>query len=169
MNLRESTPRADRMTSVFGRRRGAERCPASLLSQQKGPDVAFTLLEMMVAMTVTVLIVVLLLGLLQATTTTWQRNTDRSKSFASARAAFESMSRTISESTLNTYQDYYDANRSNRPSGSMTFRPDVYGRKSDLHFVTGNALVTGQQGGASSSLSRLITTRTKPLLRPADS
>jgi uncharacterized protein (TIGR02599 family) len=126
---------------------GAEPCPVSLPTQQKFPNIGFTILEMLVAMGVTSLIVVLLLALMQSTTATWQRNTDRSKAFASARAAFESMSRTIGASTLNTYEDYYDANRSNRASGSLTFVPAVYGRCSDLHFVTGNALVNGQQGG----------------------
>ena len=119
---------------------------ASPMSDRQRPG--FTLLEMMVAMAVTSIIVVVLLALLQSTATTWQRNTDSSKSYASARAAFESMSRTISESTLNTYADYYDAARSNRASGSLTFVPAVYGRKSDLHFVTGNALVNSQQGGS---------------------
>lgn len=116
--------------------------------------IGFTLVEMLVAMTVTILILVLLLALVQSTTTTWQRNTERSKSFSAARAAFESMVRTIGAATLNTYQDYYSApapplnQRTNRASGNQTFRPDIYGRRSDLHFVTGNELVTGQQGGA---------------------
>lgn len=110
-------------------------------------SIGFTLLEMLVAMAVTSLIVVLLLVLMQSATSTWQRNTDRSQAFASARAAFESMSRTIGASTLNTYEDYYDSARKTRVSGDLTFRPSIYGRKSDLHFVTGNALVTGQQGG----------------------
>jgi uncharacterized protein (TIGR02599 family) len=57
------------------------------------------------------------------------------------------MSRTIGASTLNTYVDYYDTNRKTRLSSDLNFRPDVYGRRSDLHFVTGNTLLPGQQGG----------------------
>ena len=108
----------------------------------------FTILELLVAMAILSIMVVLMLGVLQSTSDTWRRNTDRTKAFAAARAAFESMTRSISAATLNTYQDYYDANRSNRVSGSLTFVPAVYGRRSDLHFVTGTNLVTAQKGGA---------------------
>jgi uncharacterized protein (TIGR02599 family) len=102
-------------------------------------------------MTITIIMVALMLVIVQSTATTWRRNTERSKSFASSRAAFESMTRTISQATLNTYQDYYDAtspNRLNRASGSLTFVPAAYGRRSELHFITGTNLVTGQVGGA---------------------
>jgi uncharacterized protein (TIGR02599 family) len=109
----------------------------------------FTFLELLVAMAILAIMVVLMLGVLQSTSDAWRRNTERSKAFASSRAAFESMTRSLSSATLNTYQDYYDANRSNRPSGSLTFVPAVYGRRSDLHFVTGTNLVTAQKGGAS--------------------
>lgn len=108
----------------------------------------FTILELLVAMAILSIMVVLMLGVLQSTSDAWRRNTERSKAFAASRAAFESMTRSISAATLNTYQDYYDANRSNRPSGSLTFVPAVYGRRSDLHFTTGTNLVTAQKGGA---------------------
>lgn len=107
----------------------------------------FTILEMLVAMAVTVLMLLLLLTLVQSTTNIWQKNTGRAKAFANARMAFESMTRTIGAATLNTYQDYYNASRQTRVSGDLDFRPSIYGRRSDLHFVTGNTLVTGQQGG----------------------
>jgi uncharacterized protein (TIGR02599 family) len=108
----------------------------------------FTILELLVAMAILSIMVVLMLGVLQSTSDAWRRNTERSKAFAASRAAFESMTRSISAATLNTYQDYYDTNRSNRPSGSLTFVPAVYGRRSDLHFTTGTNLVTAQKGGA---------------------
>jgi uncharacterized protein (TIGR02599 family) len=112
----------------------------------------FTILELLVAMAILSIMVVLMLGVLQSTSDAWRRNTDRTKAFAAARAAFESMTRSISAATLNTYQDYYDSNtsliRSNRASGSLTFVPAAYGRRSDLHFTTGTNLVTAQKGGA---------------------
>jgi len=110
----------------------------------------FTIVELLVAMTITIIMVALMLVIVQSAATTWRRNAERSKSFASSRAAFESMTRTISQATLNTYQDYFDANnpRSNRASGSLTFVPAAYGRRSELHFITGTNLVTGQVGGA---------------------
>lgn len=143
-----SPPLVGRADGFSGRIPGAELSRSALRALRGFLRSGFTILELLVAMAVTSLITVLLLALMQSTTTTWQRNTDRSKAFAAARAAFESMSRTIAESTLNTYEDYYDANRSNRASGDLTFQPAVYGRRSDLHFVTGNALVASQQGGA---------------------
>lgn len=111
----------------------------------------FTLVELLVAMTITIIMVALMLVIVQSTATTWGRNTQRSKSFASSRAAFESMTRTISQATLNTYQDYYNTTSSNRlfrASGSLTFVPAAYGRRSELHFMTGTNLVTDQVGGA---------------------
>jgi uncharacterized protein (TIGR02599 family) len=108
----------------------------------------FTILELLVAMAILSIMVVLMLGVLQSTSDAWRRNTERSKAFAASRAAFESMTRSISAATLNTYQDYYNSARQTRPSGSLTFVPAVYGRRSDLHFITGTNLVTGQRGGA---------------------
>ncbi|MFM8830416.1 MAG: prepilin-type N-terminal cleavage/methylation domain-containing protein [Spartobacteria bacterium] len=121
---------------------------ARRLALWRGFANGFTILELLVAMSILAIIVVLMLGVLQSTSDAWRRNTDRTKAFASARAAFESMTRSISAATLNTYQDYYDANRSNRASGSLTFVPAVYGRRSDLHFITGTNLVNDQKGGA---------------------
>lgn len=108
----------------------------------------FTLLEVLVAGAVTALLVVVMLSVLQSTSNIWQKTSGRAKSFAAARAAFESISSTIGAATLNTYLDYYNSSRQTRPSGSLTFAPAIYGRQSDLHFVTGNNLVSGQLGGA---------------------
>jgi len=99
-------------------------------------------------------LLLILLSLVQSTTDVWQRTSGRAKSFASARAAFESISSTVAAATLNTYLDYFDASRRTRPdpsvdkSGALAFNPAVYGRQSDLHFVTGNNLVNNQLGGA---------------------
>ncbi len=142
------TPRSPRCSERSGSAHAKPNYSLGAGSGGRAHTIGFTLVEMLVAMTVTILILVLLLAMVQSTTTTWQRNTERSKSFSAARAAFESMVRTIGAATLNTYQDYYAADRTTRASGNQTFRPDIYGRRSDLHFVTGNELVTGQQGGA---------------------
>jgi uncharacterized protein (TIGR02599 family) len=113
-----------------------------------GRVAGFSLVELMVAMVITALIAGLLLVILQSTSDLWRQNTGRSQTFSSARAAFETISRTLASATLNTYLDYFDSSRLIRQSGDLNFRPDVYGRNSDLHFVTGNNLVNGQQGGA---------------------
>lgn len=144
----ELPPRVVRGKKIPLRITVSDLCLKPLSNASNLSRLGFTLVEMLVAMTITSLIVVLLLGLIQSTTTIWQRNSDRSKAFASARAAFESISRSISAATLNPYQDYYDASRKTRPSGSLTFQPNVYGRNSELHFITGNELVSDQIGSA---------------------
>jgi len=131
----------------MNRSEGSPPPPADPTERFAKGNIAFTLVEMLVAIAVTSMIVVLLLVLIQSTSDTWRRNTDRSKAFSAARAAFESMTRTIAASTLNTYPDYYNTERITRAAGDLTFRPDVYGRRSDLHFVTGNNLVNDQRGG----------------------
>jgi uncharacterized protein (TIGR02599 family) len=114
----------------------------------------FTLLELLVALAVTALLLVVLFGVIQSASDLWKRNTGRAKSFAAARAAFETLTGTLAAATLNTYLDYFDAARATRPdpqvdkSGALSFVPSVYGRQSDLHFVAGNNLVDDQIGGA---------------------
>lgn len=135
-----SLPRIN--SGVFIYQSVERKCPKALARR------AFTLLELLVAMAITAVIIGLLLIMVQSTTELWQKNTGRAKSFAAARAAFESMTRTISASTLNTYLDYYNAARESRAAGDLNFRPNIYGRQSDLHFITGNNLVANQQGGA---------------------
>lgn len=62
-------------------------------------------------------------------------STAKMDAFQSARTGFEAVSRTLGVATLNTYWDYFDANRN--PRGSSTnFTPALYGRQSDLHFLT---------------------------------
>lgn len=112
------------------------------------------MLEVLVAVTVTALLLLVLLSLVQSTTDVWQRTSGRVKSFSSARAAFESITATLAAATLNTYLDFFDASRNPRPdpslnkSGALSFSPAVYGRQSELHFVTGNNLVDNQWGVA---------------------
>lgn len=117
-------------------------------SSATAPGRGFTLLEMMVAMAVTSLLLVVMFGLIQSASALWQRSSGQAKSFAAARAAFETITGTLSAATLNTYLDYFDASRAIRTAGALDFVPAIYGRQSDLHFITGNNLVTGQITGS---------------------
>jgi len=107
----------------------------------------FTLVEMMVATVILVLIVGIIFGITQTTSNMWKNTTGKVEVFRSARAAFETMTRTISQATLNTYYDYIDSSGNFRGSGmttsgttsaiNTTFVPSSYARQSDLHFICG--------------------------------
>jgi len=111
---------------------------------------AFTLLELLVAMAVMALIMVVIGQMFSAVSKSWKSNSGRAASFAAARAAFEAMSRNLSQATLATYLSYADSdgnpvpliNPSFKPaSGNVTRSsvPTQYLRMSELHFITGRA------------------------------
>jgi len=111
---------------------------------------AFTILELLVAMAVMALLMVVIGGMFSAVSKSWKSSTGRAASFAAARAAFEGMSRNLSQATLATYLSYADSsgnpvpliNPSFKPSSGNVTRssvPTQYLRMSELHFLTDNA------------------------------
>jgi uncharacterized protein (TIGR02599 family) len=119
----------------------------------------FTLVELMVAVTITVIILGLLLQVLGFASSNWQKVNDNTKAFEGARAAFDSITRQLSQTTLGTYYEYYDSNHVPYPlatnadaqvstvgtNAAKGFFPSVYGRFSYLHFITGTNLVPEQK------------------------
>jgi uncharacterized protein (TIGR02599 family) len=102
------------------------------------------LLELLVAMSVLLLILGIVFRIIQGTTETWRSTTGKTEGFRGARTAFEAMTRTLSQATLNTYFDYADSSGNYRnPANPGAFQPAEYIRRSDLHFVTGSNLVNG--------------------------
>lgn len=96
-------------------------------------------------MAVLSVIVILLVSITNQTTKVWQDSSGRIEAFRSSRAAFESVTQTLSQATLNTYYDYFDA-------GGVRISPDTvapskYDRFSELHFISGPAstLLNGVQ------------------------
>ncbi len=100
---------------------------------------AFTLVELLVATTVVMLLLVLLASITDATRNTWAYTQGKIEQFREAREAFDSITRRISQATLNTYWDY------DNPS-----EPRNYLRQSELRFASGNDLA----GNAGSSPPR---------------
>ena len=100
---------------------------------------AFTLLELMVSMTVLALIMLLVFQMLDTTQKTFQGSRARASTFKEARVAFEGITRRIGQAMLNTYFDY------KYPNNNPLSTPTGYERKSDLHFISGQAktLLTG--------------------------
>lgn len=89
---------------------------------------AFTLLEILVATGVLVILLGLMFSITNQTSKTWQRTVGNVEQFREARQAFESMTRRLSQATLNTYWDYDDIEN-----------PTRYERKSELRFISGPA------------------------------
>lgn len=115
---------------------------------------AFTLVELLVAMAITTVILALLLHMIGSSSSQWKSTHDNAEAYQAARAAFDSLTRTLSQATLNTEYDYYDAARRSRlvlaaqeggAAQLKNFQPDTYGRLSALHFICGKALVDDQQ------------------------
>ncbi|MFZ4681141.1 MAG: prepilin-type N-terminal cleavage/methylation domain-containing protein [Terrimicrobiaceae bacterium] len=98
----------------------------------------FTLIEMLVATTV---LLVLMVGLLQLTGGVgqiWRSSAGKISAFQNARSAFATINRTLARSTLNTYNDYVDASENYRTIlNSGTFSPNKFMRASELQFLCG--------------------------------
>ena len=88
---------------------------------------AFTLIEILVSTALLTLLMLILVKVVDQTTSTWKFATSKVEQFSRSRAAFESMTRRISQATLNTYWDY-------SPRGAT--RPDRYVRQSELRFLS---------------------------------
>ena len=87
-----------------------------------------TILELLLGAAVLAMLLAMMLSVLAHASSIWQRASDSAEAFQSARLAFELMTRSIGQATLNTYLDYDD------PSN-----PSRYLRKSELAFACGPA------------------------------
>ncbi len=88
---------------------------------------AFTLVELLVATVVLMVILLMLVAMVNQTATIWRTSSAKVEQFRSARTAFDSINRHLSQATLNTYFDYDTKNGI----------PTAYKRQSDLRFIVG--------------------------------
>jgi len=122
-------------------------CPCHEGSCRRLRGTGFTIVELLVAAAITVVLLALLLQILGYTSTQWRRTSDNAKAFEGARVAFDALTRTLAQATLATEYDYYNASRVARLSITNTntlatnFTPDIYGRYSSLHFLSGKSLL----------------------------
>ncbi len=95
----------------------------------------FTLVEMLIATSLIVLLLLFLVAMTDSTAKTWKYASSKTEQFQEARIAFDAMTRRLSEATLNTYWDMEKQNNA----------PSRYIRKSELRFISGpmNTLVQG--------------------------
>lgn len=105
----------------------------------------FTLVELLVGMAVLVLLLALLMSVVNITNSTVKHSSSQIDAMQQGRAAFDILNRTISQATLNTYWDYYNASDQRRtPANAAGFLPAKYDRASDLHFLISNNSPFGQ-------------------------
>jgi uncharacterized protein (TIGR02599 family) len=133
-----------------------------------GRVAAFTLIEVLVSTAIISLIMLVLLSIVDQTSRTWRYTTEKIEKFQEARDGFESMTRKLSQATLNTYWEYLGVvvvPPATSPSSTTLkprdknvsttnyryFVPKAYGRMSELRFVSGpmsgaDSIVTGGGG-----------------------
>lgn len=88
----------------------------------------FTLVEVMVAATIVVVLMVVLVSMTDQTQRLMRSTSAKVDQFQGARVGFEAMTRRLAQATLNTYWDYrYDKNG----------LPKSYQRSAELRFVSG--------------------------------
>jgi len=103
-----------------------------------GRRCGFTLIEMLVAVSILALIMVMAAQMIGATSKLWKNTTSKIEAFQSARDGFQLMTDELRQATLNTYWDYFDSTGlSARFTAQNPFIPAAYGRQSDLDFRCG--------------------------------
>jgi len=119
------------------------------IDPQEPSSWAFTLVELMVSMAVLSVVGILILTMVSNVSSVTKRARDQVESYQGARAAFEALTRTIAQATLNTYWDYYDSNGKSANESGYSGTPVKYGRQSELHFRSGptDSLLGASNGG----------------------
>lgn len=95
---------------------------------RSGARTGFSLVELMVSMTILTAIMLLFVGILDQTQKTWDFAAGQISEFREARVAFDLMTKSIGQATLNTYYEQVDKNKDGIP--------EAYIPKSELHFIT---------------------------------
>lgn len=105
-----------------------KRNPGKLNSKGDSSKSGFTLVELLVAMSILSVMLLLLSQLLDSVQRAWNYSDSRVSQFREARIAFDQIAKNLSQATLNTYWDYeYDQDKNTVLN---------YKRQSELHFLT---------------------------------
>lgn len=97
---------------------------------------AFTLVELLVSMTVLTILLLIVTNVISETQKAWSQASSRVSQFREARAAFDVVTRNVSQATLNAYWDYKRSN-----PNDIAELPSKYERTSELSFICGQASV----------------------------
>lgn len=91
----------------------------------------FTLVEILVSLALVLLLLIVLVSMVDSTRHVWTYTSAKIEQFRESREGFESITRRLSQATLNTYWDYQrDANGN----------PTSYIRQSELRFISGPSI-----------------------------
>ena len=98
---------------------------------------AFTLVELLISMTFLVILMLVVTQVIGIVQRTWVRSNSRVSQFREARTAFDVLTRTISQATLNTYwMNEFDEIGSDAV-GQTRYKAKNYVRQSELQFISG--------------------------------
>ena len=120
----------------------------SRIARSPSNKAGFTLIELLLSTAVIAGLMYFLVSTIDQTQKVWVRTNEKVTEFQSARSAFESMTRRLSQATLNTYWRAHDTDIANSVA---TFK---FRRQSELQFISGP---TQRFFGASPQLSNLST------------
>lgn len=113
------------------------------------------MVELLASTAIMLIVMLVLLQVIAGMTNIWHTSTGTISTFQSARAAFTTLTRTLSRATLKTYIDYVDASGNpvtNSTVNSSTFVPIAsFTRSSELSFLCGPTIqmITSGLGGKS--------------------
>lgn len=115
-----------------------------IIRTSRSRTAGFTLIELLVSMAIITLLLLMLVQTSDSVTKTWTYTSSRVNQFREARDTFESITRRISQATLNTYWDYVDAaglppSDPKYLANPNSFVPVRYARSSELRFISGPA------------------------------
>lgn len=131
--------------------------PPMISSAVARPQRGFTLVEVMISMIILALILLVSVQVLNQTQRTWKQGVTRVEQFREARMAFESITQSVRQAVLNTYEAYqYNTGTTPTVPTSKNQAPLRYMRQSELQFVTGPSSKLLPGGAASSLVSHAI-------------
>ena len=114
--------------------------PVPPLARRRFWPRAFSLLEVLLATTILLMLMVVLFQTVGMMAATWKTSGGQVSAFDNARSAFSTIGETLARATLNTYVDYVDQEGKPRTTATtLKFVPDHYARNSELHFLCGPA------------------------------
>lgn len=111
---------------------------------------AFTLVELLVSMVVLSIIMFVSASFVTQTQKTWTQSSARVEQFREARMAFETLTQSLRQATLNPYMTYkYNSGATPTVPASKEEAPQAYLRHSELQFICGPVadLLTSASGG----------------------
>lgn len=104
---------------------------------------AFTIVELMTSTVVLALLMITCISAVDAVRRSVTGVRGKTQQFREARQAFETLTKTLSQATLNTYWDYYyaDTGTNTPPATGAATPPSAYIRRSELQFQNGRSAV----------------------------